>query len=118
MILTFVFLHATWKTTSVKIAEKVVRGSWNDGHVALIATVLVGVVVLVGFALILAFNDDGLPDEEVDHGDLGLPDRPLTAADLAGLRFRVGFRGYRMEDVDAALERIAESLGGSRSGDR
>lgn len=85
---------------------------------ALIATVLVGIVLLIGFALVLAFNDDGLPEETVDHRDLGLPDRPLTAADLAGLRFRVGFRGYRMEDVDAALERIAESFGGSRPADR
>jgi DivIVA domain-containing protein len=86
--------------------------------VALIATVLVGVVLLAGFALVLAARDDGLPDETIDHGDLGLPDRPLTAADVSGLRFRVGFRGYRMEDVDAALERVAQSLDGSRSSDR
>jgi DivIVA domain-containing protein len=85
--------------------------------VALIATVLVGIVLLVGFALVLAFHDDGLPDETVDHGDLGLPDRPLTAADVAGLRFRVGLRGYRMEDVDAALDRIAQSMD-ARSRDR
>jgi DivIVA domain-containing protein len=86
--------------------------------VALIATVLVGVVLLVGVALVLAFHDEGLPDEAVDHGDLGLPDRPLTAADLSGLRFRVGLRGYRMEDVDAALDRIAQSLDGRQSSDR
>jgi DivIVA domain-containing protein len=86
--------------------------------VALIATVLVGVVLLVGFALVLASREDGLPEDVVDHGDLGLPARPLTAADISGLRFRVGFRGYRMEDVDAALERVAQSLDGSRSADR
>jgi DivIVA domain-containing protein len=78
--------------------------------VALIATVLVGIVLLAGAALVLAFRDDGLPEETVDHADLGLPDRRLTAADITKLRFRTGFRGYRMEDVDAALDRVAQSL--------
>ena len=65
---------------------------------------------MLGVALLLSFRDDGLRDEQVDHGDLGLPDRPLTADDIASLRFRTGVRGYRMEDVDAALERITEAL--------
>lgn len=76
----------------------------------LIVVVLAGVIVLLGFALMLSLNDDGLPGEDVDHGDLGLPARQLTADDVAGLRFRTGFRGYRMEDVDAALARLAESM--------
>lgn len=85
---------------------------------ALIATVLAGVVLLVGFALVLSNREDGLPEETIDHGDLGLPDRPLTAADIPQLRFRVGFRGYRMEDVDAALERVAQSLGAPQQRDQ
>jgi DivIVA domain-containing protein len=78
--------------------------------VGLIIVVLVGVVVLVGAALALTFTEGGLGEETVDHGDLGLPDRTLTADDIAGLHFRTGARGYRMEDVDAALERITQSL--------
>jgi DivIVA domain-containing protein len=78
--------------------------------VVLIVVVLAGVIVLLGFALMLSLNDDGLPDEVVDHGDLGMPDRQLSADDVAGLRFRTGFRGYRMEDVDAALARLAQSM--------
>jgi DivIVA domain-containing protein len=116
VILTLVVLRFAGNTTSVKITGALVGPTWNDDLVALIATVLVGVVLLVGFALVLASRDDGLPDETVDHSDLGLPDRPLTAADVAGLRFRVGLRGYRMADVDAALERVAQALDGARSG--
>jgi DivIVA domain-containing protein len=78
--------------------------------VAIIGLVLVGLVVLVAIALFLAFHDDGLPEDAVDHADLGLPDRLLTADDVAGLRFRTGLRGYRMDDVDAALDRLAQSL--------
>jgi DivIVA domain-containing protein len=78
--------------------------------VGLIATVLVGVIVLVGIALILALHDEEPRGDQVDHGDLGLPDRTLTADDIPALRFRIGLRGYRMEDVDVALNRVAEAL--------
>jgi DivIVA domain-containing protein len=82
----------------------------HDAHVTLIVLVLVGVAVLIGVALVLSFKDDGLPDETIDHGDFGIPDRPLTPDDIPRLRFRIGWRGYRMEDVDAALDRVAESM--------
>jgi len=78
--------------------------------VGLIVLVLLGIIILIGVALALTLNDRGLSEETVDHGDLGLPDRRLTADDIAGLRFRTSARGYRMEDVDNALERIAESM--------
>jgi DivIVA domain-containing protein len=80
----------------------------------LIVIVLVGVVVLAGVALALTLSDGGLGEESVDHADLGLPDRPLRAEDISSLHFRTGARGYRMEDVDAALERITEALGPSQ----
>lgn len=76
----------------------------------LILLVLLGVAILVVVALVLAFNEDGLHDEPIDHGDLGLPDRLLNADDIHRLRFRIGLRGYRMEDVDAAMDRLAESM--------
>jgi DivIVA domain-containing protein len=78
----------------------------------LIAIVLVGLGVLLGVGVLLSRADGGLYDEPIDHADLGMPDRPLTADDIAGLRFRTGLRGYRMEDVDAALERITTALRG------
>jgi DivIVA domain-containing protein len=82
--------------------------------VGVIVIVLVGVVLLIGVALMLSLSDGGLHDEPVDHRDLGLPDRPLTLDDIAGLRFRTGLRGYRMEDVDAALDRIQQAWPGSQ----
>jgi DivIVA domain-containing protein len=78
--------------------------------VGLIALVLVGVVVLAGVALLLSLTDRGLSEETADHRDLGVPDRVLTADDIKNLRFRTGARGYRMQDVDAALEKITEAL--------
>jgi DivIVA domain-containing protein len=78
--------------------------------VALIVAVLVGIALLGGVAIALSILDHGLENEPVDHPDLGVPERPLTAADVPGLRFRVGWRGYRMDDVDAAMDRLAQSL--------
>jgi DivIVA domain-containing protein len=78
--------------------------------VGVIVVVLVGVVVLAGVALLLSYSDQGLSEEPVDHVDLGIPDRVLTADDIVGLRFRTGARGYRMQDVDAALVRITAAL--------
>ena len=77
---------------------------------ALVITVLVGIALLGGVAVALSLAEHGLEEEPIDHPDLGVPDRPLTAADIPGLRFRIGWRGYRMDDVDAALDRLAQSL--------
>lgn len=38
------------------------------------------------------------------------PDRPLDRSDLDRLRFPLALRGYRMEDVDDALNRVAAEL--------
>lgn len=75
-----------------------------------IVAVVIGVAILTGLAVMLAMTDRGLADEPVDRMDDGLPDGLLRAADLPGLRFRIGLRGYRMDDVDAALERIHASM--------
>jgi DivIVA domain-containing protein len=84
--------------------------------VALIVVVLVGVAALLIAAVALSIAAGGLDEATVDHSDLGLPDRALTADDIPALRFRTGVRGYRMEDVDAALGRVAESLRAAQSG--
>lgn len=38
-----------------------------------------------------------------------LPDRP-TAADVGRIRFSLGLRGYRMDQVDEVLDRLAAAL--------
>ena len=46
-----------------------------------------------------------------DRRDVTLPaDRALRADDLRDVRFTVGFRGYRREEVDALLARLGAEL--------
>lgn len=40
----------------------------------------------------------------------GLPAGPLGAADVEMVRFSVGLRGYRMDEVDEALDRLRDEL--------
>ena len=73
--------------------------------------VLVGVVVLLALAFVLSRDSAAIDDEPVDSIDGGLPrDRLLRSDDIQRLRFRVGLRGYRMSDVDAALAAAQLSL--------
>jgi DivIVA domain-containing protein len=47
-----------------------------------------------------------LPAEVLDG------DRPVRAEDLRRVRFPLAFRGYRMAEVDALLDRLAAQLDG------
>lgn len=72
---------------------------------------LLAVVLIVGFALVLAGRLPTVPQPTRERFIAGLPERP-SAADVDLLRLPVAFRGYRMDDVDAALavlrNRVAE----------
>ena len=79
---------------------------------------LVFVVVLVVAALVygvvslLSGDDPGLSAAEPDGRARPLPNnRSLSEYDLKDLRFDVGLRGYRMEQVDRVLRRTAYDLG-------
>lgn len=79
--------------------------------------VVVAVAILVGVALLASGRFATLDDEPVDTVDLGLPDsRLLRSDDIPRLRFRTvagirgAVRGYRMSDVDAAMQRVGEAL--------
>lgn len=77
----------------------------------MIAAVVIGIAILVGIAVVLGLTDSPLSHEPVDRLDDGLPaDRQLTSRDVRALRFRVGLRGYRMDDVDRALDRLRDAL--------
>ena len=72
---------------------------------------LVGVAVLLLLAFALSRDVDVLDDEPEDAADRGLPnDRLLRSDDIPRLRLRVGLRGYRMSDVDAALDAAERAL--------
>ncbi|WP_432543609.1 DivIVA domain-containing protein [Kineococcus sp. SYSU DK002] len=40
----------------------------------------------------------------------GLPEGPVVAADVDAVRFSLGLRGYRMDEVDAVLDRLREEI--------
>jgi DivIVA domain-containing protein len=52
----------------------------------------------------------GLSEPESSIPDAGLPEGTLRPGDVAGLRFSLAFRGYRMDQVDDALDRLSAEL--------
>ncbi len=73
--------------------------------------VLLGILVLGGVAVVAAGRGEGLTAAEPDRPDLALPaDGPLARADVDQVRFSVGLRGYRMDEVDDVLDRLALDL--------
>ncbi len=77
----------------------------------LLLEVLAVLAVVFGVAVVLTGRAEGLSDEPPDLADIGLPrDRTMTADDVVGLRFGLAFRGYRMAEVDDALDRLAAEI--------
>jgi DivIVA domain-containing protein len=73
--------------------------------------VLLGILVLGGVAVVAAGRGQGLPASEPDRPDLTLPqDRLADRGDVDAVRFSVGLRGYRMDEVDDVLDRLASDL--------
>lgn len=69
------------------------------------------IAVIMAIALIAAGSTDSLPEVYADRRYLELPaERSLRPADLQGVRLAVGFRGYRMDEVDHLLDRLAYEL--------
>lgn len=75
-----------------------------------IVVAVLGAIILGAVGWLFASGESGLRGEPPAQPDLGPEHRPLTADDVPALRFRLAFRGYRMSDVDAALDRLTESL--------
>ncbi|GLY95472.1 DivIVA domain-containing protein [Actinoplanes sp. NBRC 103695] len=71
-----------------------------------VAAIIFGVTVMIGG------GDSGLTPTEPDGRALPLPsDRPLGEEDVSHTRFDTAFRGYRMSQVDQALQRAAYDIG-------
>jgi DivIVA domain-containing protein len=78
--------------------------------------ILLGVIVVgavaYGVTWIVTGRDGGLDPETPDGRAVPLPmTRPLTETDIETIRFDTTLRGYRMDQVDAALRRAAYDLG-------
>jgi DivIVA domain-containing protein len=66
------------------------------------------VLAMGGVAVVAAGRGRGMDAAPDDRPDVTLPaEGPLTASDLRGVRFSLAFRGYRMDEVDALLDRLA-----------
>lgn len=78
------------------------------------------VLALGGVALVAAGRGAPLAEVYDDRPDSTVPaEGPLSADDLRRVRFSLGFRGYRMSEVDALLDRLArEREQETRSTDR
>lgn len=69
------------------------------------------VLVMGGVAVVAAGRGEPMSTAYDDRPDALVPaDRPLSGADLKRVRFSLAFRGYRMAEVDALLERLAGQL--------
>ncbi|MFF9477578.1 DivIVA domain-containing protein [Streptomyces sp. NPDC014733] len=74
---------------------------------------LIAMVVVVAVVTLVVVGGErgGLRDTEPEQLYDPLPqERPLTRADIDAVRFAVTARGYRMNDVDDALDRIGAEL--------
>jgi DivIVA domain-containing protein len=80
------------------------------GQLLLFIVVAVVVAAIVfGVTVMLSGGDSGLTPVEADGRAVPLPsDRPLGEDDIGRTRFDVAWRGYRMAEVDALLNRLAE----------
>jgi DivIVA domain-containing protein len=67
------------------------------------------VLALGAIAVIAAGRGTPMSPAYADAPDSLVPqDGPITGEDLRRIRFPLAFRGYRMAEVDALLERLAE----------
>lgn len=78
---------------------------------AILIVLVMGAVAVVaaGRGGSMAEVYDDRPDSRVQA------DGPLTAADLRRARFSTAFRGYRMSEVDALLDRLSAELDEGRN---
>ncbi|MBC7274400.1 MAG: DivIVA domain-containing protein [Dietzia sp.] len=71
-------------------------------------------VVVAAVTLVVVGGGEGggpLPEAAPERLYDTLPeDRPVNRADIDSLRFPLAVRGYRMEDVDDALDRLSAEL--------
>ena len=69
------------------------------------------VLVMGGVAALAAGRGAPMTDAYDDRPDALVPrDGPLGAEDVRRVRFSLAFRGYRMSEVDALLDRVARQL--------
>ena len=77
----------------------------------LVVALTIGAVVF-GVMTLIGGGDPGLRPADPDSRARLLPgDRPLVEGDVSKTRFDVAWRGYRMDQVDQTLRRLAYDIG-------
>src|SRR4051794_1023352 len=77
-----------------------------------IVVALVVAAIVFGVTVMMSGGDPGLTPVEADGRAVPLPsDRPLGEEDIVRTRFDTAWRGYRMAQVDQALQRAAYDIG-------
>jgi DivIVA domain-containing protein len=71
---------------------------------------LVGIAVVVGVALLAVGRLGELPPAPSGLPPLDVPAGPMKARDVDDVRFAVGVRGYRMDEVDEVLDKVSVDL--------
>lgn len=77
---------------------------------------LAGIVVVLtlgGVAAVAAGFGGQMAPAEDDRRPTHLPDGPLDARSLRAVRLNVAVRGYRMDEVDALISRLADQMEGA-----
>lgn len=72
----------------------------------LLAVGLVGVVAAVATGRVRG----GLDEPARGRPDRAMPEGPLSGRDVERVRFNLAVRGYRMDEVDDALDRLQQEL--------
>lgn len=73
--------------------------------------VVVAVGIVLATVLVAGGRGDGLSPAEAGRRPAALPeDRALVPADFDALDLGVGFRGYRMDEVDEVIDRVVFEL--------
>ena len=73
--------------------------------------------VMAVVAVVAVGRGGGLEETFDDRPDARVPPGPLSAADIRRVRFTTAFRGYRMSEVDALLERLAGQVDPTQDGE-
>jgi DivIVA domain-containing protein len=77
-----------------------------------VVVALVVAAIVFGVTVMVSGGDSGLTPVEPDGKSVPLPsDRPLGEEDIFRTKFDTAFRGYRMAQVDQALQRAAYDIG-------
>ncbi len=75
----------------------------------LVIAAVIGLVVFA-IAVVVFGRGEQLAPLSPRTSPTELPDEEMTAEDIRKVRFPMALRGYRMSDVDWALERMAEEV--------